>query len=53
MDMCLLCADAVPVRPTEYGRNRRLPRPGAASVAAGGPIVVGDLPDGEAERVLR
>jgi hypothetical protein len=35
-DMCSLCADV----------------PGAAPVVVGGPAVVGDLPSGEAERVL-
>jgi hypothetical protein len=29
------------------------PRPGAAPAAAGGPTAAGDLPAGEAERVLR
>jgi hypothetical protein len=52
-DMCLLCADVGPVRPTDYARNRRRPRPGAAPAAAGGPAAAGELPAGEAERVLR
>jgi hypothetical protein len=52
-DMCLLCADVGPVRPVDYARNRRRPRPGAAPAAAGGPTVAGELPAGEAERVLR
>jgi hypothetical protein len=52
-DMCSLCADVGPVRPADYARNRRRPRPGAAPAAAGGPTVAGDLPAGEAERVLR
>jgi hypothetical protein len=52
-DMCLLCADVGPVRPVDYARNRRRPRPGAAPAAAGGPTAVGELPAGEAERVLR
>jgi hypothetical protein len=37
----------------DYARNRRHPQLGAAPITAGGPIVVGDLPAGEAERVLR
>jgi hypothetical protein len=53
MDMCSLCADVGPVRPADYARNMRCPRPGAAPAAAGGPTVVGDLPVGEAKRVLR
>jgi hypothetical protein len=51
--MCLLCADVGPVRPADYARNRRRPRPGAAPAAAGGPTTAGELPAGEAERVLR
>jgi hypothetical protein len=51
--MCSLCADVGPVRPADYARNIRRPRPGAAPAAAGGPTVAGDLPAGEAERVLR
>jgi hypothetical protein len=53
MDMCLLCADVGPVRPIDYGRNKRRPWPGATPVAAGGPPPTGDLPVGEADRVLR
>jgi hypothetical protein len=53
MDMCSLCADVGPVWPTDYVRNRHRPRPGAAPTVAGGPAVAGDLPAGEAERVLR
>jgi hypothetical protein len=49
----VLHADVGPVRPTEYARNRCLPRPEATAAAAGGEIVVGNLPAGEAERVLR
>jgi hypothetical protein len=52
-DMCLLCADVGPVRPVDYARNRHRPRPGAAPAAAGGPTTAGELPAGEAERVLR
>jgi hypothetical protein len=51
--MCLLCADVGPVRPADYARNRRRPRPGVAPTAAGGPAAAGELPAGEAERVLR
>jgi hypothetical protein len=51
--MCLLCADVGPVRPVDYARNMRRPRPGAAPATAGGPTVAGELPAGEAERVLR
>jgi hypothetical protein len=53
MDMCLLCVDVGPVRPADSVRNMHHPHPRAASVAAGGPTVAGDLPVGEAERVLR
>jgi hypothetical protein len=52
-DICLICADVEPVRPLDYARNRRHPQPRAASVAAGGPTTTGELPVGEAERVLR
>jgi hypothetical protein len=52
-DMCLLCADEGPVRLADYGRSRHRPRPGATPAATGGPAVERDLPDGEAERVLR
>jgi hypothetical protein len=41
-----------PVRPTHYAWNRHRPQPEAAA-ATGGPAVVGNLPVGEAERVLR
>jgi hypothetical protein len=51
-NMCSLCADVGLVRPTDYARNIRRPRPGAAPAAAGGPTVAGDLA-GEAERILR
>jgi hypothetical protein len=53
MDMFSLCAHVGPVRPTDYVRNRRHPRPGAAPTTAGGPIVARDLPAMEAKRVLR
>jgi hypothetical protein len=49
----LLYADVGPVRPTDYAQNRHRPWPEAASAAAGGATVVGNLPAGEAERVLR
>jgi hypothetical protein len=52
-DMCLLCADVGPVRPADYARNMRHPQPGAAPAAVGGPVAAGELPAGEAERVLR
>jgi hypothetical protein len=42
-----------PVRPADYARNMRRPLPEAATVAAGGAAVAGNLPAGEAERVLR
>jgi hypothetical protein len=53
INMCLLHADVGPVQPVDYARNRRHPRPGATVAAVGGPVVAGDLPVGEAERVLR
>ena len=52
-DICLLHADVGPVRPTDYARNRHHPRLGAIAAAAGGTAVAGELPAGEAERVLR
>jgi hypothetical protein len=52
-DMCSLCANVGPVQPTNYARNRRCPRPGVIPTTAGGPIVGGDLPAGEDERLLR
>jgi hypothetical protein len=51
--MCLLCADVGPVRPADYVRNKRRPRPGTAPATVGGPTVAGELPAEEAERVLR
>jgi hypothetical protein len=52
--MCVsLCADVGPVRPADYARNMRRPRPGSAPATAEGPSVAGDLPAREAERVLR
>jgi hypothetical protein len=53
MDMCSLCADVGPLQPADYERNRHRPRLEATAVAPGGPAVAGDLPAGEAERVLR
>jgi hypothetical protein len=52
-DMRLLYADVGPVRSADYARNMRRPQPGVAPVAAGGPTTTGELPFGEAERVLR
>jgi hypothetical protein len=52
MDMCLLCADVGPVRPADYARNMHRPLLGAALATAGGPTTAGELPVGEAERVL-
>ena len=51
--MCLLCAYVGLMRPTYYAINKRCPRPGAAPAAVGGPKAAGELPVGEAERVLR
>jgi hypothetical protein len=51
--MCLLCVDVGPVQPADYARNRRHPQPGSAPVVAGGPTAGGELPVGEAKRVLR
>jgi hypothetical protein len=48
----LLHADVGPVRPVDYAWNMHHPRPEAAT-DAGGPTVVGNLPAGEIERVLR
>jgi hypothetical protein len=52
-DIRLLHVDVGPVRPADYAWNRHHPRPRAAATATGGPVVAGDLPAGEAERVLR
>jgi hypothetical protein len=49
----VLRADVGPVRPTDFSQNRRRPRPEAAAATAGGAAVAGNLPAGEAERVLR
>jgi hypothetical protein len=53
MGICLLHADVGPVRPVDYEWNRRRPWPEAAVVAVEGPLVAGNLPAEEAERVLR
>jgi hypothetical protein len=45
--------DVGPVRPANFARNRRRPRPAAAVAAAGGAAVAGNPPAGQAERVLR
>jgi hypothetical protein len=50
---CLLHADVGPVWPTDYARNKCCPRPEVAAAAAGRATVAGNLPAGEAERVLR
>jgi hypothetical protein len=42
-----------PMRPVNYARNRHRPWPEAAAATAGEPTVAGNLPAGEAERVLR
>jgi hypothetical protein len=52
-DICLLHVDVGPVRPTDYAWNRHRPWPGATAAAVEGPAVAGDLPAGEAKRVLR
>jgi hypothetical protein len=46
-------ADVGPVRLADYAWNRRRPRPEATAAFAGGALVVGNLPAGEAERVLK
>jgi hypothetical protein len=46
-------ADVGPVRPANFARNRRRPRPAAAAAAAGGAAVAENPPAGQAERVLR
>jgi hypothetical protein len=49
----VLYADVGPVRPANFARNRRHPRPEAAAAAARGVAVAGNPPAGEAERDLR
>ena len=53
MGVLFLHVDVGPVQPVDYARNRRRPHPDAAAIAAGGAAVAGNLPAGEAERVLR
>jgi hypothetical protein len=48
----VLHADVGPVRPANFARNRRCPRPEAAAAAARGAAVAGNPPAGEAERAL-
>jgi hypothetical protein len=52
-DMCLLCADVGLVKLADYARNMCRPWPRAAPATAGGPTTTGEIPFGEAERVLR
>jgi hypothetical protein len=49
----LLHVDVAPMSPADYARNRHRPRPEAAAATAGGVAVAGNLPAGEADRVLR
>jgi hypothetical protein len=49
----VLRADVGPVRPADFARNRRRPRPEATAAAARGAAVAGNPPAGEAERALR
>jgi hypothetical protein len=51
--LCLLCIDVGPVRPTDYVRNKRRPRPEVALAIAGELAATGVPPVREAERVLR
>ena len=51
--ICLLHIDVGPMRPADYARNKRHPHPEATVVTPGGETVAGNLPAGEAERVLR
>jgi hypothetical protein len=48
----VLHADVGPVRPANFARNRRCPRPEAAAAAASGAAVARNPPAGEAERDL-
>jgi hypothetical protein len=52
-DKHLLHADVGPVRPIDYAWNRCHPWLEATAAAIGGAAVAGNLPAGEAERVLR
>ena len=49
----VLHADVGPVRPADFARNRRCPRPEATAAATRGVAVAGNPPAGEAERCLR
>jgi hypothetical protein len=49
----LLYANVGPVRPADYAWNKRRPRPEAAAATTEGATIAGNLPAGEAERVLR
>jgi hypothetical protein len=49
----VLLADVGPVRPANFVRNRRRPRPESAAAAARGVAVAGNPPPREAERALR
>jgi hypothetical protein len=49
----VLRADVGPVRPADFVRNRRHPRPEAAAAAARGAAAAGNPLAGEAERALR
>jgi hypothetical protein len=48
----LLHVDVGPVRPIDYAWNKHRPWSEAAAAATGGETVAGNLPAGEAERVL-
>jgi hypothetical protein len=50
--MSWLCVDMGPVRPTDFMRTRRCPRPEAGLVVAGGPVATWGPPTGEDKRVL-
>jgi hypothetical protein len=49
----LLHAYVGPVRPADYARNKHRPQPEVVATTVGGVAVAGNLPTGEAERVLR
>jgi hypothetical protein len=49
----VLRADVGPMRPDDFARNRRRPRPEATAPAARGVAAAGNPPAGEAERALR
>jgi hypothetical protein len=48
----VLLADVGPVRPANFARNRRRPRPETAAAAARGAAAAGNPTAGEAERAL-